>query len=65
MISLNRIRLKRLDPNYMYYEEHHIIPRCFYQSEGGHLPGDKDHPDNLILLTAREHFVVHQLLVKI
>lgn len=39
-----------------YYENHHILPRCL----GG---GDGD--DNLVLLTAREHFVAHRLLVKI
>lgn len=39
-----------------YYELHHIIPKCMY--------GD-DTKDNLVLLTAREHYVAHQLLVKI
>ena len=36
-----------------YYERHHIIPK----SEGG-----TDDDDNLVLLTAREHFVAHFLL---
>lgn len=48
-----------------YQEEHHIIPRCFFKSEGGHLDGDKDHPSNLVDLTASEHYVAHQLLLKI
>jgi len=39
-----------------YYEAHHIIPKC--------LSGSND-KTNLVLLTAREHFVCHQLLVKI
>lgn len=39
-----------------YKERHHIIPRCM---------GGSDDPDNLVDLTAREHFVAHQLLVKI
>ncbi|UYD59939.1 hypothetical protein LEHPIFIF_00166 [Aeromonas phage avDM9-HANS] len=39
-----------------YFEKHHIIPRCL---------GGLDNEENLVLLTAREHFVVHQLLVKI
>lgn len=39
-----------------YFEEHHIIPRCI---DGG------DSLDNLVLLTAREHYVAHWLLTKI
>lgn len=37
-------------------ERHHIIPRCM---------GGTDHDDNLVYLTPREHFIIHQLLVKI
>ena len=39
-----------------YCETHHIIPK----SEGG-----LDEPDNLVNLTAREHYVAHLLLAKI
>lgn len=39
-----------------YCERHHIIPK----SEGG-----LDEPDNLVNLTAREHYVAHLLLAKI
>ena len=39
-----------------YKETHHIIPRCL---------GGSDNADNLVDLTAREHFVAHQLLTKI
>jgi hypothetical protein len=39
-----------------YSERHHIIPRCM---DGG------DEPENLVRLTAEEHFVAHQLLAKI
>lgn len=39
-----------------YYEEHHIAPR----SEGG-----SNRRDNLVLLTAKEHYVAHHLLWKI
>lgn len=39
-----------------YYEIHHILPKC----EGG-----LDDRENLVLLTAREHFVCHKLLVEI
>jgi len=39
-----------------YKERHHIVPRCM---------GGTDDPDNLVDLTPEEHFVCHQLLVKI
>lgn len=38
-----------------YTEVHHIVPRCI---------GGTDDKTNLVRLTAREHFVAHQLLVK-
>jgi len=38
-----------------YYERHHIIPRCL---------GGDDSANNLVLLTAREHFLCHYLLTK-
>lgn len=40
----------------VYYENHHILPRC--------LGGDNS-KFNLVLLTAREHFVCHKLLIEI
>lgn len=39
-----------------YYENHHIIPVCL---------GGLNDKDNLVLLTAREHFVAHKLLAEI
>lgn len=39
-----------------YTEEHHIIPRCMSGS---------DDPENKIILSARQHFVIHWLLTKI
>lgn len=39
-----------------YYEMHHIIPCCM---------GGNDKKENLVLLTAREHFICHWLLVRI
>lgn len=39
-----------------YYEKHHISPKCL---------GGKNSKDNLVLLTAREHFICHKLLVEI
>lgn len=40
----------------VYYETHHIIPRCL---------GGNDLNDNLVKLTPEQHYVAHQLLVKI
>lgn len=39
-----------------YYEKHHIIPKCLNGS---------DEKDNLVYLTAREHYIAHLLLCKI
>jgi len=39
----------------LYTEQHHIIPRCL---------GGADEKDNLVALTPEEHYVAHQLLVK-
>lgn len=38
-----------------YVEVHHVLPKCM---------GGTDAPDNLVALTAEEHFVAHQLLCK-
>jgi len=40
----------------IYYERHHILPRCH---------GGSNKKDNLVLLTAREHYIAHWLLWKI
>lgn len=39
-----------------YAERHHVVPKCM---------GGGDEAENLVLLTAEEHYVAHQLLVKI
>ncbi len=39
-----------------YSEKHHIIPKCM---------GGSNSKDNIVKLTAEEHYVAHQLLVKI
>lgn len=39
-----------------YKENHHIIPKCM---------GGSDDKDNLVALTPEEHYIAHQLLVKI
>jgi len=38
-----------------YYEKHHIIPKCL---------GGSNDKENLVHLTAREHFICHILLIK-
>jgi RNase P/RNase MRP subunit POP5 len=48
--------LSRTFPDGSYYEVHHILPRCM---------GGSDLESNLVKLTASEHYVAHQLLVKI
>lgn len=52
-----------------YYEKHHIIPDCFYinrkrKGPKGTLSGDPNDSENIVKLTAREHFVCHLLLTK-
>lgn len=39
-----------------YIEKHHILPRCI---------GGSNYENNLVKLTAREHFIAHKLLVRI
>lgn len=42
-------------PMELYSESHHIVPKCL---------GGTDDKDNLIRLSAREHYIAHQLLYK-
>lgn len=49
-------KAKRIKDKSNYYETHHIIPRSM---------GGGNEKSNLVLLTAREHFVAHKLLTKI
>lgn len=50
---IERARNRLLDG---YVERHHIIPRCM---------GGSDERENLVQLTPEEHYVAHQLLVKL
>jgi hypothetical protein len=52
----NRIKLRKNDLNYIYYEDHHIIPKC--------LSGTDD-KSNKVLLTSKEHYICHKLLTYI
>lgn len=48
-------RSPKKKPTIGYFERHHIVPKC--------MNGTND-KNNLVFLTAREHYVAHQLLVK-
>lgn len=52
-LIINRAKTRELSG---YVEHHHIIPKCL---------GGTDVKENIVKLTAREHFVAHQLLVMI
>ena len=45
----------------IYYEGHHIIPRCM----GGKGSAKNSNHPNIILLTAKEHYMAHRLLCEI
>jgi hypothetical protein len=53
----NRIKSEKI-----YYEAHHIIPRCL---GGTGLTSQWKTHDNIVLLTAKEHFIAHLLLCEI
>lgn len=55
-------RENRLYGKDVYYERHHIIPKCM--GGEGHVRQWKTHP-NMVVLTAREHFICHWLLCRI
>ena len=52
--ALNENRIKS---NIIYYENHHILPKCHYLTF-------KNDINNLVLLTAKEHYICHHLLTK-
>lgn len=56
--SKNRKKLKKTDNDYVYYELHHIKPKSLF-------PELKNDKNNLVLLTAKEHYICHLLLEKI
>lgn len=55
-IIRNSISENRTKSNDVYYERHHILPKSL---------GGSDRKSNLVLLTAKEHYICHLLLVKI
>lgn len=60
-ISGMRIKKKVEEPGYVYYEGHHVVPKCL-----GGLGSSKDwNHSNIVPLTPKEHFLAHKLLVEI
>ena len=57
-ICQNRKRYATSDNRYCYYEQHHILPRSLF-------PDYESDRNNLVLLTAKEHFIAHKLLTEI
>ena len=65
-----RKKVKTSQPDYICYENHHIIPEHFYINRSrkgppGWLEGNPEDPANKVLLTLEEHFDAHQLLALI
>jgi hypothetical protein len=54
--NLIKSRLNRKLKKGVYYEKHHIIPKCW---------GGSNKKENIIKLTAREHYIAHWLLYRI
>ncbi len=54
-LDKSRVKYKRNNSIKTYYESHHILPKS--------LSGDNS-ASNLVLLTAKEHFICHHLLFK-
>jgi hypothetical protein len=52
---IEKARQDQRDKKVRYFEAHHVIPRSL---------GGNNKRENIVLLTAREHFVCHRLLTK-
>lgn len=52
-LLIDRAKIRDID---CYTEQHHVVPKCMNGS---------NEPGNLVKLTPEEHYVAHQLLVKI
>lgn len=58
MKIINKAKLEKRVRGYSYYECHHILPKSLF-------PLWVSRKSNLVLLTAREHFVCHLMLTRI
>jgi len=50
-------------------ERHHVIPECFFKNRKrkgppGWIEGNSEKPENIVFLEAKDHYRVHQLLIK-
>lgn len=54
----NDIRKVQLAKKTIHFEKHHIFPKCLF-------PQYKNTKSNLVILTLREHYIAHVLLIKI
>lgn len=57
-LNNNRKRYKTKDTRYIYYEEHHILPKSLF-------PEYVNNKDNKVLLLPQEHYTAHKLLIDI
>lgn len=58
ILKQNRIKMPKESVEYVYYEKHHILPKSLF-------PELINKKDNWVLLTAREHFIAHKLLLEL
>lgn len=68
-IVSNALAEKRQKGN-VYYETHHIVPDFMFKNRSrkgpnGHLDGDPNSIDNMVLLTFQEHLMAHYYLYEI
>jgi len=56
-IRQKRQKTKRNSKNFIYYEAHHILPKCIF-------PELSKEKTNIVLLTAKEHYRCHELLIE-
>jgi hypothetical protein len=54
--SENRVKLKKTNINYVFYHDHHIMPKCM---------GGGNEKENMQLLIVKEHYACHKLLTYI
>lgn len=52
---MSKARTRQLEPGF-YCERHHVVPKCL---------GGSDGETNIVKLTAEEHYLAHQLLLKL
>lgn len=59
-IIQNRVKLRKNQTGYIYFEAHHILPKSLFKE----FSCLKTNPWNKVLLTAKEHFICHVLIWK-